>query len=121
MPADKNMMPGPSAPKQTAVDLEAKLTVMEEEKKAEAKRKQEHKEKKKRLAELAAAKKVKEAITAVVEAARKAAASMKKARKWGAEGPVEDEGPSKKKKTQEEGKNDMDKVAWVVCHKCISF
>ena len=38
-----------------------------------------------------------------------------------AEGPVEDEGASKKTKTQEEGDEDMDKVARVACRKCMSF
>ena len=58
MPANKNAMPGPSAPKQTAVDLEAKLAAMEEKEAAEAKRRQEQEEKKKKLAKLTEAKKV---------------------------------------------------------------
>ena len=36
MPADKNVMPGPSTTKQTAVDLEAELAAMEEEEEAGA-------------------------------------------------------------------------------------
>ena len=48
-------------------------------------------------------------------------ASAKKVGKQRAEGPAEDEGASKKKKTQEEDDKDMDEVAWVACHKCISF
>ena len=117
MPANKNAMPGPSTTKQTAVDLEAELAVMEEEEVAEVKRRQELEEKKRKVAELAEAKKAEEAITAVVEVAWKAAASVKKAGKRRAEGPVKDEGASKKKKTQEEDK-DMDEVAQVACHKC---
>ena len=58
---------------------------------------------------------------AAVEAAWKAAASAKKAGKRRAEGPAEEEGASKKTKTQEEGDEDMDKVAWVACHKCVFF
>ena len=105
MPANKNAMPGPSATQQMAADLEAKLAAMEEEEGAEAKRKQEWEEKKK-LAELTEAKKAEEAVMAAVEAVQKAAASMKKAEKWRAEGPVEDEGASKKKKMQEDGEED---------------
>ena len=114
-------MPGPFAPKQTAVDLKAELAVMEEEEAAEAQRKQEHEEKKKRLAELAEAKKAEEAIAAVAEAAWKAMASVKKAGKRRAEGPAEDKGASKKKKMQEDGEEDMDEVAQVACCKCVSF
>ena len=65
MPVNKNAMPGPYAPKQTAADLEAELAVMEEKEAAQAKRRQEHEEKKKKLAELAEAKKAEEAIAAV--------------------------------------------------------
>ena len=117
MPANKNTTPGPSAPKQTAVDLEAELAAMEEEEAAEVKRRQEREEKKKKLAELAEAKKAEEAIAAAVEVARKPVASAKKAGKRRAEGPVEDEGASKKTRTQEEGDEDMDEVAWVACRK----
>ena len=94
---------------------------MEEEEAAKAKRRQEWEEKKKELAQLAEAKKAEEAITVEAEAARKAVASMKKAGKQRAGGPVEDEGASKRKKTQEEGDEDMDEVAWVACHKCAFF
>ena len=120
MPANKNATPGPSAPKQMAADLEAKLAAMEEEEAAEAKRRQEWEEKKKELAQLAEAKKAEEAIAAAAEVARKAMASAKKVGKRQAEGPAENEGASKKKKTQEE-EEDMDEVAWVVCCKCIFF
>ena len=98
----------------------AELAVMEEEEAAEAKRRQECEEKKRKLAELTEAKKAEEAIAAVAEAARKAAASVKKAGKQQVEGPAEDEGASKKK-MQEEDEEDMDKVAWVACCKCIFF
>ena len=77
MPANKNATPGSSAPKQTAVDLEAELAAMEEEEAAEAKRRQDREEKKKELAQLAEAKKAEEAIAAAAEAAWKAAASAK--------------------------------------------
>ena len=107
MPANKNTTPGPSTTKQTAVDLEAELAAMEEEEAVEAKRRQEREEKKRKLAELAKAKKAEEAIAAAAEAAQKAA-----------EGPAEDEGASKRKKVQEEGDEDMDEVAQVVCCKC---
>ena len=86
MPANKNMIPGPSTTKQMATDLEAKLAAMEAEEEAEAKRRQEHKEKKKKLAELAEAKKAEEAVVVAVEAARKAVASAKKAGKRRVEG-----------------------------------
>ena len=56
MPANKNAMPGPSAPKRTAAELKAELVAMEEEEAAEAKRRQEREEKKKELAQLAEAK-----------------------------------------------------------------
>ena len=121
MPANKNATPGPSAPKQMAVDLEAKLMAMEEEEAAKAKRRQEWEKKKKKLAKLAEAKKVEEAIMAVVEAVWKAMASTKKAGKQQVEGPLEDEGASKRKKTQEDGEEDMDEVAWVAYCKCMSF
>ena len=114
-------MPGPSAPKQMATDLEAKLAAMEEEEAAEAKRRQECEEKKRKLAKLAEAKKMEETIMAAAEVAQKAVGSAKKAGKWRAEGPGEDEGASKKTKMQEEGDEDMDEVAWVVCRKCIFF
>ena len=119
MPANKNAMPGPSTTKQTAADLEAKLAAMEEEEAAEAKRRQEREEKKRKLAELAEAKTVEEAIAAVVEVAWKAAASAKKVGKRRVEGPAEDEGASKKTRTQEEGDEDMDEVAQVACRKCV--
>ena len=115
------MMPGPSTTKQMAADLEAELVVMEAEEEAEAKRRQEREEKKKKLAELAEAKKAEEAIVAAVEVAQKAMASVKKAGKQRAVGPAEDEGDSKKKKTQKENDKDMDEVAQVACHKCIFF
>ena len=118
MPANKNTMPGPSAPKQTAADLEAELAAMEAKEAAEVKRKQEWEEKKKKLAELAEAKKAEEAVAAAV---RKAVASAKKVEKRRVEGPAEDEGSSKKKKTQEDGEEDMDEVAQVVCRKCVSY
>ena len=121
MPANKNAMPGPSTPKRMAVELEAKLAAMEEEEAAKVKRRQEREEKKRELAQLAEAKKAEEAIAAVAEAAWKAAASAKKAGKWKAEGPAEDEGASKRKKAQEEGNEDMDEVAWVACRKCAFF
>ena len=121
MPANKNAMPGPSTTKQMAADLEAELAAMEAEEEAEAKRRQEHEEKKKELAQLTEAKKAEEAIAAAVEAARKAVASAKKVGKRQAEGPAEDEGASKRKKTQEEGDEDMDEVAWVACRKCAFF
>ena len=120
MPANKNVTPGPSTTKQTAMDLKAELAVMEEEEAAEAKRRQEQEEKKKELDQLAEAKKAEEAITAVAEAAWKATASAKKAGKRQAEGPAEDEGASKKK-MQEEGDKDMDELARVACHKCTFF
>ena len=121
MPANKNAMPGPSTTKQTAVDLEAELAVMETSEAAEEKRKQEWEEKKKRLAELTKAKKAEEAVAAEVEVGQKAVASMKKVGKQQAEGPVEDKGASKRKKMQEDGEDNMDEVAWVVCCKCIFF
>ena len=101
------------------MELEAELAVMEEEEAAKAKRRQEWEKKKKELAQLAEAKKVEEAITVAGEVAQKATASTKKAGKWRAEGPVEDEGASKKK--TQEGNEDMDEVAQVVCHKCAFF
>ena len=119
MPGNKNATPGPSAPKRTAAELEAELAAMEEEEAAEAKRRQEREEKKKELAQLAEAKKAEEAIAAAAEAARKAAASARKAEKRRAEGPAEDEGASKKTRTQEEGNEDMDEVARVACRKCV--
>ena len=119
MPANKNTMPGPSATKQMAADLEAELATMEEEEAAEMKRKQEWEKKKKKLAKLAEAKKVEEAIVGTAEVAQKAMASQKKAGKWRAEGPAEDEGASKKKKMQEEEDEYMDEVARVACHKCV--
>ena len=118
MPANKNATPGPSTTKKTVVDLEAELAAMEEEEAAEAKRRQEREEKKRKLAELTEAKKAEEAIAAAAEAAQKAMASVKKAGKRQAEGPVEDEGASKRKKTQEQGNEDMDEVARMVCRKC---
>ena len=57
---------------------------------------------------------------AAAEVAWKATASAKKAGKQRAEGPAEDEGASKRKKIQEDGEEDMDKVAWVACCKCAS-
>ena len=121
MSVNRNMTPGPSAPKQTAAELKAELAAMEEEEAAEAKRRQEREEKKKELAQLAEAKKAEEALVVAAEAARKAAASAKKVGKRRAEGPAEDKGASKKTKTQEEGDEDMDEVAWVACCKCIFF
>ena len=56
----------------------------------------------------------------VAEVVQKATASMKKAGKQQAEGPAEDKGASKKKKMQEDGEEDMDEVAQVVCRKCVS-
>ena len=78
-------------------------------------------EEKQKLAELTEAKKVEEAVAAVAEVAWKATASTKKAGKWWAEGPAEDEGTSKRKKMQEDGEKDMDKVAQVACCKCASI
>ena len=121
MPANKNTMRGPSTTKQTAADLEAELAAMEEEEAVEAKRRQEHEEKKRKLAKLAEAKKAEEATTAAVEVAWKAVASVKKVGKRRAEGPAEDEGASKWKNAQEEGDEDMDKVAQVACRKCASL
>ena len=118
MPANKNAMPGPFTTKQMAMDLEAKLAAMEAKEAVEEKRKQEWEEKKKRLAELAEAKTAEKAVAEVVW---KAVASAKKVGKWQAEGPAEDKGASKRKKMQEEGEDDMDKVAWVACRKCIFF